>query len=149
MTRGWSPSRRKGRESGGSWDRSIHGNRLPVPLEIATIWDPDGPPAAYPFGHRHFTGQGSSIVVHKNTQRPKGKVNNAQSVTCVHKLSLGHMSIFKKFSEPNSRSAVLATHVDLQTDCALGAVTMQLKETSVINVTSSMRGPREPGDRHI
>ena len=79
-----------GRESGGSWDRSILGNRLPVtllprrPLKIPTSWDPDGLPAAYPCG----------------TQGQKVRVNNAQSVTCVHKLSRAICQFSR--SEPNS-----------------------------------------------
>ena len=100
MTRGCSRSRRRSRESGGSWDRSVHGIHVGL-LKVATIWDPAG------FQRRIHLDIGTArdkeaILLFTGTQRPKGRVNNAQSVTCVHKLSLGHMSIFKKFSEQNS-----------------------------------------------
>ena len=36
-------------------------------LKVATTWDPDGLPAAYPFGHRHHTGQGSGTVAQRST----------------------------------------------------------------------------------
>ena len=48
-------------------------------LEVATIWDPDGLPAAYPFGHRHYTGQGGDAVTRKKKE-PRSRTNNMQSV---------------------------------------------------------------------
>ena len=107
MIRGCSCSPCRSRGSGRSWDSSIRGNSLPVPsppggpfLKRITIWDPEGLPATYPFGHQHFSRQRSRIVAHKNTRSKKE--NNAQSVTFVHKLSLSRMSIIKNFSEPIS-----------------------------------------------
>ena len=52
----------------GSRHKSIHGKCLPVPifndglLKSATVWDPDGLPAAYPFGAIVFESSGMKDV---------------------------------------------------------------------------------------
>ena len=94
------------RESGRTWDRSIRGNSLPVPI-----------PPGWPFEKYTYMGSrraSSDIsiwtwVLHETRKQyccsqehtVKGK-HNAQSVTCAHKLSLSHLSITKKLSEPIS-----------------------------------------------
>ena len=61
-------------------------------LERIAAKNPKGFPFAHPFGHR----SGNSNVVQK------GHKDNAQSVTCVHKLLLSHTSVGSKFGEPSS-----------------------------------------------
>ena len=106
MTRGCSRSLRKSRRSGRCWDTSIHGNRLPAPI-----------PLGRPFEKYHHMGsrRASSDIsiwtsaLHEtrkqyycSQEHKVKKINNAQSVTCVHKLPLSHMSMIKKFTEPTS-----------------------------------------------
>ena len=49
-------------------------------LKVATIWDPDGFPAAYPFGHRHYKGQGHGTVVQRSTMTEEQ--NNKNHAKC-------------------------------------------------------------------
>ena len=93
MTCNCSRSRRSSREAGGIGDmvpamilwfliRVFESIDFLLPLirlsllEVATMWDPDGLPAAYPFGHRHCTRQRGDILVRKNTRR------RAEQTTC-------------------------------------------------------------------
>ena len=32
-------------------------------LEVVTKWDPNGLPAAYPFGHRYYTENGAVVKI--------------------------------------------------------------------------------------
>ena len=92
MTHGYSRSRRKSRESGGNWNtlRVFTGMDFLLPffhislLEVSTIWDPDGLPAAYPFRHQHYTGQGSGTVIRRSTWTKEQK---KQHTKCDHACS--------------------------------------------------------------
>ena len=114
MTRGCTRLRQKSRESVGCWIRSIHGNRLPVPIlprgpsaNFATIWDPDGLPEAYPLDIG-TTRDKEAILLFTRTQGPKGRLNKGQSVTCVHECQFSRSSV----NQIRPRRAVLATRVE-------------------------------------
>ena len=82
-------------------------------LKVATIWDPGGLPAAYPFGNRHYTGQWSVTVDQSNTRT---KEQNKQHKNCdmrVQAVARPYVSFSRSsVNRTRHRRAVLATRVE-------------------------------------
>ena len=80
-------------------------------LEVATIWDPDGLPVAYPCDHRHYTGQKSHCCHTKEKKEPKEQTSlHAKCKRACPSCRWVNTLVLSKFSESNRhRRAETAT----------------------------------------